>query len=151
MTGGTVDGDPVLVQLRHQLRKVVDEAGGPLRRVSMRSGDTVLEVEWTGPATASGAPVPAPAAPVEPVVDGAEHRLILAPIVGTFFRAPEPGAAPFVEVGDLVESGQVIGIVEAMKLMNHITAEQAGKVVEVLVDDGDPVEFQQPLIALAAG
>ena len=75
---------------------------------------------------------------------------VVAPMVGTFYRAAEPGATPFVEVGDLVEPGQVIGIVEAMKLMNHITAEHAGKVAEVLVGNGEPVEFDQPLIALVS-
>ena len=58
--------------------------------------------------------------------------MLVSPIVGTFYRAVEPGATPYVEVGDLVEPGQVIGIVEAMKLMNHITAEHAGRVAEVL-------------------
>ena len=69
-------------------------------------------------------------------------------MVGTFYRAPEPGAAPFVTVGDLVRPGQVVGIVEAMKLMNEVTAERAGRVTEVLVDDGRPVEYDQPLVAL---
>ena len=73
---------------------------------------------------------------------------VRAPVVGTFYRAPEPGAPPFVAVGDLIRPGQVVGIVEAMKLMNEVTADQAGRVVEVLVDDGQPVEYDQPLIAL---
>ncbi|MBM0277884.1 acetyl-CoA carboxylase biotin carboxyl carrier protein, partial [Micromonospora tarensis] len=65
-----------------------------------------------------------------------------------FYRAPEPGAPPFVAVGDLVRPGQPIAIVEAMKLMNEVTAERAGRVVAVLVEDGQPVEYDQPLVEL---
>jgi acetyl-CoA carboxylase biotin carboxyl carrier protein len=74
---------------------------------------------------------------------------VVSPMVGTFYRAPEPGASPFVAVGDVVEPDRVIGVVEAMKLMNEVTAGQAGRVLDVLVDDGQPVEFGQALIALA--
>ncbi|MEV4758551.1 acetyl-CoA carboxylase biotin carboxyl carrier protein [Micromonospora sp. NPDC049559] len=157
MTSEAADGNPVLGQLREQLHQLVTEATGPLRRVRLRSGDTVLEVEWPYRAADSDPPPVDAAAPVPPprtvasTVAGPEQRLILSPIVGTFYRSPEPGAAPFVEVGDVVEPGQVIGIVEAMKLMNQVTAEQAGKVAEVLANDGEPVEFQQPLIALVSG
>jgi acetyl-CoA carboxylase biotin carboxyl carrier protein len=69
--------------------------------------------------------------------------------VGTFYHAAEPGADPYVSVGDEVEPGQVVGIVEAMKLMNPIAAEVPGTVVEVLVGNAQPVEFGQPLLALA--
>ncbi|MCP2341075.1 acetyl-CoA carboxylase biotin carboxyl carrier protein [Actinomadura rupiterrae] len=75
--------------------------------------------------------------------------LVTAPAVGVFYRAPEPGAAPFVAVGDDVEPGQQVGILEAMKLMNPIEAEQAGRVVAVLVEDQAAVEYGQPLIRLA--
>lgn len=75
-------------------------------------------------------------------------RDIVAPIVGTFYRAPEPGAAPFVQVGDLVEAGQVVGIVEAMKLMNQVTADTAGRVAALLAADGEPVQFGQSLVRL---
>lgn len=76
-------------------------------------------------------------------------RDIVAPIVGTFYRAPEPGAEPYVQVGDLIEAGQVVGIVEAMKLMNQVTADTAGRVTAVLARDGEPVQFGQALIRLA--
>ncbi|GAB3159628.1 hypothetical protein GCM10027290_64760 [Micromonospora sonneratiae] len=149
-----VDGGDVLVQLRRQARQLVAEVAGPLRRVSMRSGDAVLEIEWHDTQVTAAPPVgvpfavPAQPAAAEPVADREDRATVSSPIVGTFYRAPEPGAAPFVEVGDLIEPGQVVGIVEAMKLMNQITAEQAGKVAEVLVADGAPVEFEQPLIVL---
>ncbi|GAB2956510.1 acetyl-CoA carboxylase biotin carboxyl carrier protein [Micromonospora polyrhachis] len=143
-------GGELLVQLRQQARQLVAEVAGPLRRLSMRSGDAVVEIEWHAagampvPAAAGSAPLAVPEAQAH--TEG--RAMVVSPIVGTFYRAPEPGAAPFVEVGDVVEAGQVIGIVEAMKLMNHITAEQAGKVAEVLVRDGEPVEFEQALVAL---
>jgi acetyl-CoA carboxylase biotin carboxyl carrier protein len=70
---------------------------------------------------------------------------IKAPMVGTFYRAPAPEAPPYVEVGQIVEAGQVICIIEAMKLMNEIKSEIKGKIVEVLVDNAEPVEFGQPM------
>jgi acetyl-CoA carboxylase biotin carboxyl carrier protein len=89
--------------------------------------------------------VPAPTGPAGS--DGTVH-VVRAPLVGTFYVAPQPGAAPLVAVGDLVEAGQTVGLVEAMKLMNHVTAEMAGRVVEILVANREPVEFDQPLIRL---
>lgn len=71
---------------------------------------------------------------------------ITSPMVGTFYRAPSPDASPFVEVGGSVSSGQVVCIIEAMKLMNEIESEVAGKVVEICVEDGQPVEFGQVLM-----
>ncbi|GAB3070319.1 acetyl-CoA carboxylase biotin carboxyl carrier protein [Micromonospora schwarzwaldensis] len=145
--------EQVLDGLRRQARKLVADLAGPVRRVRLRSGDAALEVEWHDPVPPTprtggdpaGEPVPRTVAQVTP---GAERPTVRAPVVGTFYRAPEPGAMPFVAVGDLVRPGQVIGIVEAMKLMNEVTAGQAGRVVEVLVEDGKPVEYDQPLIAL---
>ncbi len=78
------------------------------------------------------------------VVEGA----VLSPMVGTAYRAPEPGARPFVEVGDRVRAGQVVMIVEAMKTMNQIIAETAGAVREIFVEDGQPVEYGEPLLAI---
>jgi len=73
---------------------------------------------------------------------------IKSPIVGTFYRAPAPNADPFVEIGDYVESGQVLCIIEAMKVMNEIEADRSGKIVEILVNDGEPVEYGQVLFYL---
>ncbi|MBC8992425.1 MULTISPECIES: acetyl-CoA carboxylase biotin carboxyl carrier protein [Micromonospora] len=148
-----VESEQVLDGLRRQARKLVADLAGPVRRVRLRSGESVLEVEWHDPAA------PAPRAGTEPVAARIEdparqtappvdRPAVRSPVVGTFYRAPEPGAMPFVAVGDVVRPGQVVGIVEAMKLMNEVTAGQAGRVVEVLVDDGKPVEYDQPLIAL---
>lgn len=73
---------------------------------------------------------------------------IKAPMVGTFYRAPSPEAAPYVEVGQIVEPGQVICIIEAMKLMNEIKSEIKGKILEVLVENAEPVEFGQPIFLI---
>ncbi|MEV0811381.1 acetyl-CoA carboxylase biotin carboxyl carrier protein [Micromonospora sp. NPDC050200] len=147
--------DVVLAGLRRHARQLVAEVAGPVRRVRLRSGDTVLEVEWheapaaeTGRAPDAPAVAPASEVPAPRPASRAGRIEVRSPMVGTFYRAPEPGAAPFVTVGDLVRPGQVVGIVEAMKLMNEVTAERAGRVVEVLVDDGRPVEYDQPLVAL---
>jgi oxaloacetate decarboxylase alpha subunit len=74
--------------------------------------------------------------------------VIKSPMVGTFYRAPAPDAPPFLEVGQDIEVGQVVCIIEAMKLMNEIKSEAAGRVVEVLAQNGDPVEFGQPLFSI---
>jgi acetyl-CoA carboxylase biotin carboxyl carrier protein len=147
--------DGVLAILRQQARLLVVEVAGPLRRIQISRGDAAVEIEWHGdhnggPVQPTGAPpaVPAPADGPGPVAQTGSYSVV-SPMVGTFYRAPEPGATPFVAVGDLIEPGRVIGIVEAMKLMNEITAGQAGRVLGVLVDDGQPVEFGQALIALA--
>jgi acetyl-CoA carboxylase biotin carboxyl carrier protein len=75
----------------------------------------------------------------------AELVIIPAPMVGTFYRAPSPDAEPYVNVGDRIENGQVICMIEAMKLMNEITADLDGEVVEILVEDGQPVEYDQAI------
>ena len=73
---------------------------------------------------------------------------VTSPIVGTFYRAPAPDKAPYVEVGDVVKKGQVLCIIEAMKLMNEIESEIAGKIVQIIVENGQPVEYSQPLFAI---
>ena len=77
-----------------------------------------------------------------------EVELVRSPVVGTFWRRPAPGEDPFVEVGDRVEPGQVLCIVEAMKVMNEVRADRAGLIEEVLVEEGQPVEYGQPLFRL---
>jgi acetyl-CoA carboxylase biotin carboxyl carrier protein len=81
-----------------------------------------------------------------PAVD--TRHAIVAPLVGTFYRSAQPGAKPFVEEGDVVEEGQTVAIVEAMKLMNQVRADRGGKVAAILVTDGEWVEFEQPLVLL---
>ncbi len=88
------------------------------------------------------APEP-PAAPVEP-----EGHLVKSPMVGTFYRAASPGTKPFVEIGDTVSEGDTLCIIEAMKLMNEIDSDKSGVVKEILVENGQPVEFGQPLVVI---
>ncbi len=95
--------------------------------------------------TAAGAAV------AEPVKDTSRYREIHAPIVGTFYRAPSPESAPYINVGDKINVGQVISIIEAMKIMNEIESDVDGTVVEVLVEDASPVEFNQPLVIVDPG
>ena len=99
---------------------------------------------------AAGAPAaPAAAAPVVEAVPAAPAgHTVNSPMVGTFYRAPSPGAAPFVSVGDTVKEGQTICIIEAMKLLNEIEADKSGVVKEILVENGDAVEYGQPLIVI---
>ncbi|MBE02531.1 acetyl-CoA carboxylase biotin carboxyl carrier protein [Marinobacter lutaoensis] len=98
-------------------------------------------------ATPAEAPAPAADAPAAPSVP-AGHT-VKSPMVGTFYRAPSPTAAPFVEVGQTVNKGDVICIVEAMKMMNQIEADKAGTITEILVENGQPVEFDQPLVVIS--
>lgn len=98
-------------------------------------------------APAAVAPPPA-AEPVESVPALSGHP-VKSPMVGTFYAAPSPGAEPFVKVGQQVKAGDVICIVEAMKMMNQIEADKAGTIESILVEDGQPVEFDQPLVTIA--
>ena len=99
--------------------------------------------------------MPQPVAPAQPAAskpsaaeESGRRIIIKSPMVGTFYRAPAPDAPAFAEVGQDLEVGQVVCIIEAMKLMNEIKSEVAGRVIEVLAENGDPVEFGQPLFAL---
>ena len=95
------------------------------------------------------APVPAetPAESPAPKPKPNEH-VITAPMVGTFYAAPSPGAKPFVEIGDEVQVGQVLCIIEAMKMMNQIESDKAGRITSIMARNGDPVEFGQPLFVI---
>lgn len=101
-------------------------------------------------AAAPVAPAPVASAPAasEPTPPPADPKWveIVSPMVGTFYRAPAPTEPPFVEVGNRVGNGQMVCIIEAMKLMNEVEAEVSGEVVEILVENGEPVEFNQPLM-----
>ncbi len=95
-------------------------------------------------------PTPLPAPPPPAVAPGSGESLleITSPMVGTFYRAPAPDEPPFINVGDRIRSGQTVCIIEAMKLMNELESEVSGEVVEILLQNGEPVEFNQPLIRI---
>ncbi|GII81018.1 hypothetical protein Sru01_60000 [Sphaerisporangium rufum] len=150
--------NPTLEELWRHATGLIEAAPGPVRRIKLSAGDTSVEVEWPeqGGAAAAG-PVPvaaaAPAAadqaagPAATEAGEPEHH-VCAPLVGTFYRSPSPGAKAFVEVGDTVVAGQQVAIVEAMKLMNGVEADRDGQVTAILVDDATSVEYGQPLIAI---
>ena len=112
--------------------------------ITLRKEVVVAPAAVAPVATAAAQPAQAPAAaPVEPAKKG---KPLTSPMVGTFYSAPSPEAKPFVEVGQTISQGDVVCIVEAMKLMNEIESEFSGKIVEICVKDGQPVEFGQVLM-----
>lgn len=133
----------------HDLTEFELEQDGLKMRVR-KAGQDVIVSHAAAPVVHHHAPAPvampaapaaaAPAAPA-PVDEGTPLAVIKAPIVGTLYRAPEPGARPFAEVGTIVKKGQVLCIIEAMKLMNEIESDVDGEVVGVYVDNGQPVQF----------
>jgi acetyl-CoA carboxylase biotin carboxyl carrier protein len=122
-------------------------------RLSRNGAQTLLAA---APAYAPAPPAaPAPAAPAAPAAEAApaaaapgDANAVASPMVGTFYRAGSPTSPPFVEVGQTVKVGDVICIVEAMKMMNQIEADRAGTIGAILVENGEPVEFDQPLITI---
>ena len=149
--------------------------GSTVQRLAVAAGDCKIEIERGAPAPVmapgdGGADVPQLSGPVAmgagpgpgvaPAARAAsgvftlgdapaDDRIpVMAPLVGTFYEAGQPGAKPFVQVGDVVEPGQAVCIVEAMKLMNEVAAGEGGRVAEILAKNGDPVEFEQVLMYL---
>jgi acetyl-CoA carboxylase biotin carboxyl carrier protein len=142
------DGE-VTERLVQQARTLVDRLESTsVQRLTIQAGDVRIEIERSvapaiqpGTARHDGAQDEAPA-------ENDGRVAVTAPLVGRFFRAPQPGAAPFVEVGDLVDSGQPVCIVEAMKVMNEVVPRVPGRVAEILVPNGEFVEFEQVLMYL---
>lgn len=119
------------------------------QRIKIRKGhDSVVTVgpmQATAPAAAAPAPPSAPSAGGAPKAGDANVSVIKSPMVGTFYTSPSPDATPFVKVGDHVGATTTICVIEAMKVFNEIPAEVSGQVVAVLVENGEPVEYGQPL------
>ena len=108
-----------------------------------------FHMHHASPAAPQAAPVTAPAAPAEPVVAAEpEGHAVKAPMVGTFYRSSTPGGQSFVEVGQSVKAGDTLCIIEAMKLMNEIEADASGVIKAILVENGQPVEYGQPLFII---
>jgi acetyl-CoA carboxylase biotin carboxyl carrier protein len=127
---------------RHNLAELeVEGAGVRIRIVREHAPAGSGSRMEAAPVTA----VPVPPSAVEPAESTAHLLTVEAPMVGTFYRAPKPDAPPFVAEGDMVKEGQVLCIVEAMKLMNEIESKVSGRIVKVVVENGQPVEFGQPL------
>ena len=145
------------MQLDHeQLHRLLEVLGeSDIQEFRLEGDDFRLEIRRNLPGQAVMAPVmPTPVAaaatPATPPPAATSTRSdlleITAPMVGTFYRAPAPGEPPFIEVGNRIDVGQTVCILEAMKLMNELEAEVSGEVVEILVDNGTPVEFGQVLM-----
>ncbi len=133
-----------------------------IAEIEIKEGEEAVRISRASriaPAAAVAAPAVAPAQapahgpapePAEPATAAVESgNVVPSPMVGTFYRAPAPDSPPYVEVGQQVKEGDVIGIVEAMKMMNQIESEFGGVVEAILVEDGKPVEFGQPLVRIA--
>ncbi|MBN8959471.1 MAG: acetyl-CoA carboxylase biotin carboxyl carrier protein [Rhizobiales bacterium] len=139
--------------LIRDLAKLLDETG--LTEIEIERDDTRVRVARQ-PAAVSNVSVPvaaAPAAMLQPAAappraaDPSQHPgAVLSPMVGTAYRAGEPGGMPFADVGSKVKAGDTLLIIEAMKTMNHIPAPRSGTVTQVLIEDGHPVEFGEPLM-----
>jgi acetyl-CoA carboxylase biotin carboxyl carrier protein len=107
-------------------------------------------VAYAPPAPVAAAPAPAAPAAAAPAAPAApEGHSVNSPMVGTFYRSPNPGASPFVELGQSVKEGEPLCIIEAMKLLNEIEADKSGVIKEILVENGEPVEYGQPLFIIA--
>ncbi len=108
---------------------------------------TYLQQAPVAQAAPQAAPAPAVAAPVDaaPAAENANYITVKSPMIGTFYRKPSPDKPMFVEVGSTISKGDVVCVIEAMKLFNEIESEVSGKIVKILVDDMSPVEFDQPL------
>ncbi|CAM4043300.1 acetyl-CoA carboxylase biotin carboxyl carrier protein [Bordetella tumulicola] len=127
----------------------ITEGEGKVRIVKF--SQTLQPVAYHAPEAGAAAPAPAapasaaPAAEAAPVLQG---HVVKAPMVGTFYRAPNPGAGPFIDVGQSVKEGDPLCIIEAMKLLNEIEADKSGVIKEILVENGEPVEYGQPLFVI---
>lgn len=133
-----------------------------IAEIEIKEGEEAVRISRASriaPAVAAAAPVTAAApataptanveyGPEEPPAAAETGNLVTSPMVGTFYRAPAPSSPPYVEVGQQVKEGDVIGIVEAMKMMNQIESDFSGVVEAILVEDGKPVEFGQPLVRI---
>ena len=155
--GAGHSGMNVDTSLVRELAEMLGETG--LTEIEVEDGDRKIRVSRGGGVALAAAPAPmaAPAPAAAPAAAPATESApaaadtagaIKSPMVGTVYLAPEPGAADFVKVGDAVKEGQTLVIVEAMKVMNPITADKSGTVKSILVENAQPVEFDQPLVVV---
>jgi acetyl-CoA carboxylase biotin carboxyl carrier protein len=151
MFGKKIELDSALIR---NLADMLNETG--LTEIEVQSGSQRVRVSRgaIGVAAAPGAAAAPAARAASAPADASETNFsnhpgaITSPMVGTAYRSPEPGAKPFADIGDSVKVGQTLLIVEAMKTMNAIPATKAGKITQILFDDGQPVEFGQPLVVV---
>ena len=155
--GNRPTGMNIDTALVRELAEMLEETG--LTEIEVEDGDRKIKVSRGGGiapvfhqapvAPAAPAAAPAAAAPAAPVAPAADPNAVKSPMVGTVYMAPEPGAANFVSLGQAVKEGDTLLIIEAMKVMNPIIAPRGGTITAVLVDNAQPVEFDQPLVVIA--
>ena len=140
-----IEVDPELVR---ELSRLLEE--NKLTEIEVQKGDQRVRVaRGSGAQHAAATHAPAAVAAMKPAADLAKHPgTVTSPMVGTAYRAPQPGAKPFVEEGAQVREGETLLIIEAMKTMNAIAAPRAGTVTKIMIDDGQPVEFGEPLLII---
>jgi acetyl-CoA carboxylase biotin carboxyl carrier protein len=132
--------------LIHELTVLLDETG--LTEIEIeQDGKRIRVARGTAVAPPSAA-VRVEVAPVKPIDPSKHPGVVISPMVGTAYASPEPGAKPFIDIGSKVKAGDTLLIVEAMKTMNQIPAPRAGTVIQVLFEDGQPVEFGEPLVII---
>ena len=124
------------------------EASAKVAEGAKKPAMSAAAAAWKPSAAAAAWKPPAAAAPVAPVPDAVVGHTVKAPMVGTFYRAPNPNSPSFVEVGQTVKEGEPLCIIEAMKLLNEIEADKSGVIKEILVQNGEPVEYGQPLFVI---
>jgi len=147
-----------------KLIELLEESG--IAEIEIKEGEEALRISRLGatgpipqvmppalhpamsPAAAAAALAPAPAPESAAHKPKPNEHVITAPMVGTYYASPSPGAKPFVEIGDEIKVGQVLCIIEAMKMMNQIEADKAGRIASIMAHNGDPVEFGQPLFVV---
>jgi len=142
-----------------KLIELLEESG--IAEIEIKEGEESVRISRNNAAVAAPAPLapvvvaPTPVAPTEPtnsisepVAEKIEGHVVKSPMVGTFYRAPSPGASTFVEVGQKVNLGDTLCIIEAMKLLNQIEADHSGTIKAILVENGQPVEYDQPLFII---
>jgi acetyl-CoA carboxylase biotin carboxyl carrier protein len=146
-----MDLEPILA-----LIKALDSSS--LQRLKLTSGDFTLELEKgqtyileesPKEPTRTSAPKQSVEEPVQPQEKKSNYHVIKSPLVGTFYRSPSPEAPPFVEIGDIVSPGQTLCIIEALKVMNEIESDVRGKIENILVENGEIVEYGQPLFEIS--
>lgn len=153
------------VECIEALAKIVKE--NELSKIKISTEDMDIVIEGKRPAASAVAPVapvppmmpafapmpqmpqqPAPSAPTAPAAENVSGKFIKSKIIGTFYTSPAPEKPPFVRVGDTIKEGDVVCIIESMKLMNEVTSEFSGKIAEIYVNDGDTVEFDQKIMRI---
>ncbi|MCH7306924.1 acetyl-CoA carboxylase biotin carboxyl carrier protein [Acinetobacter sp. NIPH 1852] len=134
-----------------KIKKLIDlMIESDLQAIEVKEGDQSISLTRPTPVYASVAAAPTASTPAAPVVKTPRGAVETSPMVGVFYAAPSPGEAPFVKIGQTVSAGETLGIIEAMKIMNPIEATQSGVIEEILVKNGDVIQFGQPLFRYRA-